>query len=98
LNFLAHEQLWADFQTYSAEDVGDHEALRQLVYLYNHWQQLLLWNCEASGYGPDPLDATDAGGATCSNSNKKATFKCRVQYQFDILFDRVFKTTPLEWS
>jgi len=97
-NFIeTHKQLWADFQNHSSADIGDHEALRELIYLYNHWQQLVLWNCPASGYGYDPLDFTDASGATCTNSNKKSTFKCRVQFQFDILFDRVFKTTPLEW-
>ena len=97
LYLLAHESLYADFQTQSAEDIGDYDALRELVYLYNHWQQLLLWNCPSSGYGNDPLDATDATGETCTNANKKATFKCRIQFQFDILFDRVFKQNTLDW-
>ena len=97
IEFLAHEELYADFETFSAEDIGDYDALRELVYLYNHWQQLALWNCPASGYGNDPLDFSDAGGATCNNTNKKATFKCRVQFQFDILYDRVFKTATLDW-
>ena len=43
IKFLAHEELYADFETFSAEDIGDYDALRELVYLYNHWQQLALW-------------------------------------------------------
>lgn len=89
--------MYRAFQTCLAKGDSNHNAIRELVYLYNQWQQAYIWNCPNSGYGNDPQDTTDATGTVCTSVNKKKSFKCRIQYHFDILYSRVFKEKPLEW-
>jgi len=76
--------------TYSGEADTDETAIVNLIQLYNTFLKQSIFNCRLSGYGSDPSDgSTDAGGVTCSFSNKLETFKCRLQYRYGNMFNKV---------
>jgi len=94
--YAAIQDLYDDFETYSAESSTDLSTLTSLVQLYNTFLKKGIWNCNNSGYGDDPTDgSTDANGVTCTNANKTDTFKCRLQFRFKKLYNGVFGSDTL---
>ena len=42
---LENLDLFRNFEVESAKGDNNHNALREIIYLYNKWQQAYLWNC-----------------------------------------------------
>jgi len=96
--YAAIQDLYDDFETYSAVSTTDLSTLTSLVELYNTFLKKGIFNCNNSGYGDDPTDgSTDANGVTCTSSNKTGTFKCRLQYRFAALYNGVFGSGTLSF-
>ena len=45
LCYLENLDMYRDFQECLQKGDGNHNAIRELVYLYNQWQQAYIWNC-----------------------------------------------------
>lgn len=65
--------------------------LADLFALLERFIQISIWDCPAQGYGPDPSNASDAAGITCTNANKGSSWKCRMRFRLAELFKRIFK-------
>ena len=69
------------------------ENLGEVYALLERYLQISIWNCPQQGYGNDPSDLSDVAGTTCTNANKKATWKCRLRFRTKEQFKRIFKVT-----
>lgn len=91
--------IYSSLASYSSEEDTDLDTLTNLVKLFDTYMKQGIFNCENSGYGSDPSDgSTDTGGVTCSNANKKASFKCRVQYRFKAMYNKAFGADTLTFE
>ena len=65
-------------------------AIADLSKLYYKWLKNTIFNCQNSGFGPDPSDGfTDASGLSAfTPSNWRRSFKGRLTFRFAKLFNK----------
>jgi len=86
-------ELGASFSSLALSDELDAENMADLYVLLERYIQVGTWDCAKQGYGPDPSDLADSAGTTCTNSNKRSTWKCRLRYRLATWFQKIFNIT-----